>query len=142
MVVASLPKIRVAQSVPYLSSGQELGETRIAMTKTLMKDIEGIVNKQKHLDHKYYILVHGKPFPYNSQMIKMKLLVMNQKPSMMLSCMLFEVDNKESTLKLLWVLPGSWPTWACEGKNEPISETVASLKDLGKVCDLDKVIAY
>jgi len=142
MVLKSSPHIRVKSSIPYLSSGQELGETRQAMTKTLMKDIEGIVEKQKRLDHKYYILVHAKPFPYNAQMIKMKLLVMNQKPSMMLSCMLFEVDNKEGTLKLNWVLPGSWPTWACEGKNEPVPETVASLKDLGKVCDLDKVIAY
>ena len=63
-----------AKIVPYETSGQQLGETRQAMTKTLMKDIEGIINELKHLDYKYYILVHAKPHHLDKQKIKIKIV--------------------------------------------------------------------
>ena len=49
--------------LPYIAGKQELGETRQAMTKTLMRDIEKIIDELKFKDEKYYILVHAKPYP-------------------------------------------------------------------------------
>ena len=82
--------------VPYASSGQELGETRIAMGKKLMKDIEDIINANKKVEGKYYVLVHAKPWPKNPNVIKIKLIGTRKRPSMMLSCMLFGVDNEKA----------------------------------------------
>lgn len=109
---------------------QDLVETRDAMSRDLMRRIEDIINDTK--EDEFYILVHGKPFPKWPKMIKMKYLVMKQKPSMMLSCMLFHVDNKEGKLMLCWALPGDWPTWSVGGKNEPVPETIASYDRLDK----------
>lgn len=109
---------------------QELGETRQAMTRDLMKRLEKIIN-ETNLDE-FFVLVHGKPFPNHPKIIKMKFLIMNQKPSMMLSCMLFRIDKKKGKLILEWILPGDWPTWSMEGKNEPIAETIASYDRLEK----------
>lgn len=130
--------------LPYRSSGQELGETRQAITKTLMtKDIEGIINELKHLDFKYYILVHAKPYPDHSGRIKIKIVKgIPTKPHMMLSCMLFGVDNKEGKLTLEWALPGSWPVWSVGGTNEPVPEVISSINELGKLHNLDKLLAY
>lgn len=120
----------MALIVPYSTSGQQIGETRQAMTKRLMQDIEDCINKHKNKDH-FYILVHAKPFPKQANLIKIKIVPMNVKPSMMLSCMLFEVDNKEGKLMLNWALPGDWPTWAVNGENEPVPETIASINQSG-----------
>jgi len=117
--------------VPYESSGQQLGETRQAMTKTLMKDLEVAIDKYKDKKNKYYILVHAKPWPNNPNVIKIKLMAMDMKPSMMLSCMLFGVDNATGKLTLEWSLPGDWPTWAVGGTNEPVPETIASIDQSG-----------
>lgn len=117
--------------VPYQSSGQELGETRKAMTKRLMQDIEEVVNKYKNKDEKYFILVHAKPWPQRPNIIKIKLIPMNVKPRMMLSCLLFGVDNKSGKLTLEWALPGDWPTWSVGGTNEPVPEVIASVTASG-----------
>lgn len=109
---------------------QDLGETRDQMSRDLMKRVENIMNETKCED--YWILVHAKPFPDAPNIIKMKYLVMNQKPSMMLSCMLFHVDKKKGILELCWVLPGDWPTWSVGGTNEPVPETIASYNRLEK----------
>lgn len=127
-------------TLAYATTGQELGETRQAMTKTLMKDIESIIDKCKGIRQKYYILVHAKPWPGQQHIIKMKQVVLNKKPPMMLSCLLFGVENESGKLTLEWALPGNWPTWSVNGTNEPVPETIASLNELGKICDLDKVI--
>lgn len=129
--------------VPYETTGQQLGETRQAMTKDIMqKDIEPIIEKLKSHPDKYYILIHAKKVPGNEAVIWKKIIVLFQKPPMMLSCLLFGVDNKKGELTIEWALPGSWPTWSVGGTNEPVAEVVASLKELSKVCDIDKVIAY
>lgn len=117
--------------LPYTSSGQELGETRKAMTKRLMVDIEEVINKYKGRTEKYYVLVHAKPFPTNPNIIKIKLIPMNVKPSMMLSCLLFGIDNSEGKLTLEWSLPGDWPTWSVGGTNEPVPEVIASVTQAG-----------
>jgi len=117
--------------VPYQTSGQELGETRKAMTKRLMKDIEDVVNKYSDRQEKYYILVHAKPWPKMPHVIKIKLIPMNIKPRMMLSCLLFGVDNKEGKLTLEWALPGDWPTWSVGGTSEPVPEVIASVNKAG-----------
>lgn len=111
----------------------ELGEVRSEMARKLMKHIEGVINNEKtqKLD-KYYILVHAKPFPNHPNIIKQKLVVMQRKPSMMLSCMLFGVDNKEGKLTLEWALPGDWPVWSVGGSNEPVPEVIASYDRLDK----------
>jgi hypothetical protein len=127
---------------PYETSGQELGETRKEMTKRLMKDVEDVINKYKNLEGKYYILVHAKPWPNFPTVIKIKLIPMNVKPKMMLSCILFGVDNSTGTLTIEWVLPGNWPTWSCEGTNEPVPETIGSINELGLTYDLDRILAY
>ncbi len=128
--------------VPYETSGQELGETRLAMGRTLMKDLEKIIDKFSSEENKYYVLFHAKPWPNHPNIIKIKPLAMHQKPPMMLSCILFGVDNKSSTLTLEWALPGSWPTWSVGGTNEPIPEVIGNLKELSKTCDINKIIAY
>lgn len=109
---------------------QELGETRQAMARDLMKRLENIINEVKR--DEFFVLVHGKPFPNHPKMIKMKYVVMNRRPSMMLSCMLFRIDKKNGNLFLEWSLPGDWPTWSMEGKNEPVPETIASYDRLDK----------
>lgn len=117
--------------IPYETSGQELGETRIAMTKTLMKDLEGIIDKFKHLEGKFYVLFHAKPWPNHLNVIKIKPIVLTKKPPMMLSCLLFGVNNETGVLTLDWALPGDWPTWAVGGKNEPVPEVIASIEKSG-----------
>lgn len=114
------------------ASKQQLGETRQQMTKDLMKkDLEPLIDKLKNHKEKYYILVHAKPFPNHPNLIKKKVIALPGKPNMMLSCMLFGVDNKTGTLTLEWALPGDWPTWAVNGTNEPVPETIASIKQSG-----------
>lgn len=117
--------------VPYQSSGQELGETRQAMTKRLMMDLEEIINANKHREGKYYILFHAKPWPKNPNIIKIKPIGFTKKPQMMLSCLLFGIDNQTGTLTLEWALPGDWPTWSVGGTNEPVPETIASIEQSG-----------
>jgi hypothetical protein len=136
-------------AVPYESSGQLLGETRIELTRTLMTEhIPDAIEKCKHIRGKYYILVHAKPFPehLNDVGLKVRGVLVPQekkrikqqiiagipaKPKMMLSCMLFGVDNEKGILTLEWALPGDWPTWSVQGTNEPIPETIASIKKSG-----------
>jgi hypothetical protein len=117
--------------VPYESSGQQLGETRQAMTKTLMRDLEKWINQNKNKKGKYYILVHAKPWPKNPNIIKIKPIAFDKKPPMMLSCLLFGIDNDTGTLTLEWALPGDWPTWAVGGTQEPVPETIASINASG-----------
>ncbi len=129
--------------VPYLSSGQELGDTRKAMTRTLLtKDIEKIISENKHRTEKYYVLVHAKPFPNQPNVIKIKILPMNVKPSMMLSCLLFGIDNLSGKLTLEWALPGNWPVWSVGGTNEPVPETIGSINELGLKYNIDSILAY
>lgn len=131
-------------TVPYETSGQQLGETRLAMTKTLMREhIENAINDCKHLKGKFYILVHAKPFPEHMKDVPLKVkgvvvpwdknkIKMNiikgipVKPHMMLSTILFGFDNDKGVLTLEWSLAGDWPTWAMGGSNEPIPEVIAS----------------
>jgi len=117
--------------VPYESSGQQLGETRQAMTKKLMQDMESIIEKYKDRKEKYYVLFHAKPWPNKPNVIRIKPIAMAFKPRMMLSCLLFSVDNQEGKLMLEWALPGDWPTWSVGGTNEPVPETVASIEASG-----------
>jgi len=117
--------------IPYQSSGQEIGETRQAMTKTLMKDIESIINKCKGKSHKYYILVHAKPDMRYRQASRIKMIVTDVRPGMLLSCLLFGVNNETGVLTLEWALPGDWPTWSVGGTNEPVPETLASIQKSG-----------
>jgi hypothetical protein len=73
--------------------------------------------------------VHGKPAVWDKTKIVIKIIKgIPIKPHMMLSCMLFGVDNKRGILTLEWSLPGDWPTWAVGGTNEPVPETIASMK--------------
>lgn len=129
--------------IPYISTGQQLGETRVAMGKALMKRLEEIMDSDaaKKLE-RYYVLVHAKPWPNKPNIIKQKFMVMQKKPPMMLSCMLFGVDNKEGKLTLEWALPGDWPTWSLGGTVEPVPETIASLKKLSESCDLNRNLVY
>lgn len=129
--------------VPYETSGQELGETRTAMGKKLMQYLEEIINSAEAKKFtKYFVLVHAKPFPNKPNLIKQKFIVTAKKPPMMLSCMLFGVDNQTGKLTLEWALPGDWPTWSVGGTNEPIPETIASLDKLGKICPLERNLVY
>lgn len=117
-------------ALPYIAGKQELGETRQAMTKTLMRDIEKIIDELKSRDEKYYILVHAKPYPDDNRKIKIKIVKgIPVKPHMMLSCVLFGVDNKTGTLTLEWSLPGDWPTWSVGGTQEPVPEVIASINE-------------
>ena len=132
-------------TVLYESSGQQLGETRVAMGRRLMKDLENIIDMPqcRHQTEKYFVVFHAKPWPNNPALIKIKPMVVFQtKPSMQLSCLCFGVDNKTGTLTLEYALPGSWPTWSVEGTNEPIPEVLGSLKELGKSYNLDNLIVY
>ena len=142
--LASSPRLLKMILVPdtYESSGQQLGETRQAMTKTLMKDLEKCIDQHKDKSDPYYVLVHAKPWPQNPNIIKIKLIPTNLKPPMMLSCMLFRVDNRSGKLELCWSLPGSWPVYTVEGTVEPIPETIASINELGVTYNLDSVLAY
>lgn len=126
--------------LPYQTSGQQLGETRQAMTKRLMGDIEDVINKHKDKQDKYYILVHAKPWPKHPSVIKIKLIPTNIKPPMMLSCLLFGVDNKEGKLTLEWALPGDWPTWSVGGTNEPVPEVIASVTKSGVRYHYDELL--
>lgn len=136
-------------NVPYETSGQKLGETRLALTKTLMSEhLPDAINKCKHIRGKYYILVHSKPFPDHLQDINFKvngvivetskkkikqsiIAGIPSKPQMMLSTLLFGVDNESGILTLEWALPGDWPTWSVGGTNVPIPETIASIEASG-----------
>lgn len=117
--------------VPYESSGQQLGETRTAMTKRLMEDLEAIINRYKDKKEKYYVLFHAKPDIRNPKIIRIKPLAMSFRPRMMLSCVCFGVDNVSGVLTLEYALPGDWPTWSVGGTNDPVPETIASIEASG-----------
>jgi hypothetical protein len=127
-------------AIPYISSGQQLGETRTAMTKTLMKDLESIIDKYKDKKDKYYVLFHAKPWVNKPNVIRVKPIAMGFKPRMMLSCILFGVENETGKLTLEWALPGDWPTWAVSGANEPIPETIASIEASGITYHYDSLL--
>ena len=132
-------------SLPYIASKQELGETRTAMGKRLMKDLEEIIamDKCKKQEEKYYVLFHAKPWPDRPDIIKIKrMVIFHRKPPMMLSCLCFGVDNKSGILTLEYALPGSWPVYTVGGTNEPIPEVLGSLNELGKNYNLDHLIVY
>jgi hypothetical protein len=136
-------------ALPYESSGQQLGETRVALTRTLMSEhIPAAIEKCKHMQEKYYILVHSKPcpeqmdsvnisvrgvmIPPGKKKIKQSIIAgIPIKPHMMLSTILFGVDNQKGILTIEWALPGDWPTWSVGGTNEPIPETIASIEESG-----------
>lgn len=63
---------------------------------------------------------------------------MDRRPSMMLSCMLFEVDNAKGELRLCWALAGDWPILAVGFNNEPIPELIASYDRLDRVLKMKK----
>jgi hypothetical protein len=131
--------------VPYESTGQQLGETRQAMAKRLMKDLEEIIDMEpcKKRDDKYYVVFHAKPYPNHPGIIKMKrMVIFHKKPPMMLSCLCFGVDNQKNELTIEYALPGSWPVWSVGGTNEPVPEVLGSLNELSKITDLDKIIAF
>ncbi len=126
--------------VPYETSGQQLGETRQAMTRRLMLDLEDAINRFKNETEKYYILFHAKPCKFNRQIIRIKPIATRKKPPMMLSCLLFGIDNQEGKLTLEWALPGDWPTWSVGGTNEPIPETIASINASGISYYYDEIL--
>lgn len=128
--------------VPYESSGQQLGETRQAMAKTLMKDLEDYINSKSCKEDKFYYLVHAKPYPNYPNAIKIKRIALKHKPQMLLSCILFGVDMKEGKVTIEWALPGNWPTWSVGGTNEPVPEVIGSIKKLGEHFNLDAVLTY
>lgn len=135
--------------LPYETSGQLLGETRIELTRTLMKElIPDAISKCRHIKGKYYILVHAKPcpqqmdevnlsvkgvaIPFGKRKIKQSIIYgIPTKPHMMLSTLLFGMDNDTGELTIEWALPGDWPTWSVGGTNEPIPETIASVNASG-----------
>jgi hypothetical protein len=114
---------------------QELGETREDMTRGLMKKIEKIINEEK--SDKFWILIHAKPMHFNNKMIKQKIVLLPREPPMMLACLCFEVDKHQGTLKLLWAIPGDWPTYTLCGTAKPVPEVVASYDRLEKKLDFD-----
>jgi hypothetical protein len=127
--------------VPYETRGQELGETRQAMTRDVMqKDIEPIIHKLKDHPDKYYILIHAKKVPGNQAVIWKKIIVLFRKPPMMLACMCFGVDNKKGELTIEWTLPGDYPTWDIKADSEPVPEVIASVTESGIRYHYDEAI--
>lgn len=119
-------------AVPYETRGQQLGETRQAMTKDVMqKDIEPIISKLKDHKEKYYILIHAKKVPGNEMVIWKKIIVLFNKPPMMLACMCFGVDNQKGLLTIEWTLPIDCPTWKINAESQPVPEVVASINQSG-----------
>ena len=114
---------------------QEIGETREEMTRGLMKRIESAIN-DTNLD-KFWILVHAKPFSGNLKIIKQKIILIDREPPMLLACLCFEVDKKAGVLKLLWALPGDWPTYTLSGTVKPIPEVIASYDKLERKINYD-----
>lgn len=118
--------------VPYETKGQELGETRQAMTKDVMqKDIEPIIQKMKNETRKYYILIHAKKVPGNEMVIWKKIIVLFNKPPRMLGTMVFGVDNQQGLLTIEWTLPLDCPTWKIAADSEPVPEVIGSINESG-----------
>jgi len=109
---------------------QQLGETREEMTRSLMRKVEKIVNDHQDYADKYYIWVHAKPDRKNHCVIRERIMITKVKPKMMLSTMLFGVDNREGKLTLEWALPGDWPTMDTGLMGEPVPEVIASFNEL------------
>ena len=109
---------------------QLLGETREEMTRGLMQKIEKIINEHQDYADKYYIWVHAKPGRKYHKVIRQRLIVTKVKPRMMLSTLLFGVDNREGKLTLEWALPGDWQTMDTGCVGEPVPEVIASFKEL------------
>jgi hypothetical protein len=61
---------------------------------------------------------------------------------MLLSCVLFGVNNETGTLTIEWALPGSWPVWSVGGTNEPVPEVIGSINKLKNEYSLDYLIPY
>jgi hypothetical protein len=111
---------------------QELGETRQELTKSLLSKLFKVIDSNPNFADVYYIMVHAKPEGSGSPVIRQKIVVMHNKPSMMLSTLLFKVDLKRGELTLEWALPGDWPTYTLDTSvGEPVPEVIASIKAVG-----------
>lgn len=112
---------------------QQIGETRQEMTRDLLTKIRGIINDYPNFAEKYYILVHAKPEQSGSHRIRQKILVMKQKPPMLLATLLFGVDRKRGELTLEWALPWDGPQYTVDQKHAtPVPEVIESILKVGQ----------
>lgn len=127
--------------VPYETKGQQLGETRQAMTKDLMqKTLEKIMRDYKHLKGKYYVLFHAKKYPNSETMIYIKPIVLTQMPPAMLGTLVFGVDNSTGVLTIERVLPLDRPIDEINAPSTPVKEVVDSVKDSNIIYHYDDAI--
>lgn len=80
-------------------------EARNEMTLELQGMIEKVIDKKKN-DRDYYILVASKVNNLNSDVIDNKLILLPERPKdPIIGTILYHVNNKQGTLKRIWVLP-------------------------------------
>lgn len=83
-----------------------LRDAAYAMEESLREIVEYIVNRKPHLS-RYYILIHAKT--YDSDTIFSKVVILHTRPPKLLGTVCYEIDNRASTQKRLWVLPLDFP---------------------------------
>jgi hypothetical protein len=107
----------------------EIGELRQCMALDLQERIIEILDRKKD-DPNYYLLVHSRFDPLDANRVNTKILLLKEKPPMMLGTICAYVDNTVGLVKVLWYLPRDIPTFGLTDEGEPV-EKVA--KDAMKV---------
>jgi len=112
---------------------QELGETRTAMGWHVMNSLEKIINENKKLADRYFVIFYIKPFSACPEVIRNRIILSKVKPPKMLSTIVFEVDNIQDKLLFHWALPPDIPQdeIAYQQDDHVIPETAEAAKESG-----------
>jgi hypothetical protein len=81
-----------------------IGDIRQYLGQDLAEVLKRVIEQKKDVS-KYFILVVTKNDPMNLAIIRTTIQLHSRKPPKMLGTMCFEVSNRKSYAKRLWVLP-------------------------------------
>jgi hypothetical protein len=78
---------------------QTLGETREAMSRGLMKQIEDFASNMKHMKEPFYIVFHAKADHIAGNCIRQSIKAYSRVPKDLLGILVWYVDNKTGTFE-------------------------------------------
>jgi len=107
----------------------EIGELRQCMAVDLQERVAEIVEKKKS-DPNYYMLVYARVDPLDSNRVNTKIVLLKERPPMMLGTICAYVDNSVGVIKTLWTLPLDIPTFGLTEDGEPVEEVYNSAKKI------------
>ncbi len=103
------------------------------MGRHVMCSLEKIINENKKLADRYFVIFYIKPLSACPEVIRNRIIISKVRPPKLLSTIVFEVDNVEDKLLFLWALPPDIPQddIAHEQDEDVIPETAEAVRESG-----------